>query len=527
VKLALLPAKSVNLLQQLPLLNNPTDAGKSDGGASSGLPDTVKLALSPPKSVNLLQQLPLLKNPTDAGRSDGDASSGLPDTVKLELSPAQSVNLLQQLPLLKNPANTGKSDPTDAGKSDPNDQDKQIQLQFPFVVERSFTTFFHMDSSSMSMYSATHAITQLLPEQMTSLINFYFVPTLEFDLPHAVHDFEALVMKLVTAHLILTAQYSKQRKLTIRSHEFDCRDYYSWDGDLDSARHAVLGMYERPLFHIIGHRARAWHKHGPAVRITVVWHHIIMDVYSEYVIERDICALARGETLLGSNLATYISISRNPLATARIEAHKFTTFSLTPQATCSVMPLVGKVAHSVGMFAAVTREPFGSDIDRLTYFLDAWCECTGQMQGRFGIVTNARTKMDEDASNLIGALLYILEFAYDSTNGQLTPLNGSMDDNQLGMVINMYPTPEKAESIISCMGFADPAAVVAGETEASIQEVMSGALGTDFADVKHLYTEVLSTVDGTCFSGIYPHRWFDGRDEICALQQKLARPQGP
>lgn len=408
-------------------------------------------------------------------------------------------------------------------------------IQFPFVVERSFhpsgtCPFFYMDNANQAMWSATHAVTKFLPDELATKINHYYVPILEFDLPKPVADLEELAQKLLTAHPVLTARYSRERKLVIRSRESNVHEYLSWDEDIKSMRHRILGLYERPLFNIMGHRARTWHKHGPAVRITVSWHHVVMDAYSEYLIERDVCALALGETLAEANLAGYKAIADNPIAKVEPETqHSVPTFSLRQRVSCSLMPMVEHVRHSAGMFVAVSYQPFKSDMERLTYFLDSWCECTGQLQGRFGLVTNARTKVDEDTSNLIGALLYNLEFTYDSTDGKLTPLQASMGDSQPGMVINMYPTPDTAADIVNRMAFPDPKRVISGDPEACLNDsLFSGAFGTDFADGKHLYVECLSTgngTEGTFFLGIYPNKWFDGNEEIRALQRKLSRSQ--
>jgi acyl-CoA synthetase (AMP-forming)/AMP-acid ligase II len=406
--------------------------------------------------------------------------------------------------------------------STPMQERPKVDVNFPFTCEKSFHTFFHMEGTSVPMYRAAHAITKYMPEQTTALLNFYFVPTLEIDLDRPLQDLEGMVAELIRAHPILRARYNEKQDIIIPAAATDAAEYCSWDQDLRKVRQSILKMYDCPLFHIIAHRSRAWHRHGPAHRVTVVWHHIVMDTHSEQLIKRDILALLRGESLVDADLSLYHVVAQHSAAKPRTTPHPFNTFSLPRTASCSVMNISGSVAHTVTSMVAVSRRPFTQGLDKVRFFLDAFCEVTGQLKGRCGLVTNARTHVDRDASNLMGALLYNLEYSYDSTSGELLALGCSLSDGEPSLAINMHPEEDDAMSIISRMGFKDPEKALAGVTENCIKQNFVGACGVNFAKGTHLYVECLEVSDATLFTAIYSDALFDGLETMRALHERLS-----
>merc|ERR1712110_62347 len=126
-----------------------------------------------------------------------------------------------------------------------------------------------------------------------------------------------------------------------------------------------------------------------------------------------------------------------------------------------------------------------------------------------------------DASNLMGALLYNLEYSYDSTSGELLALGCSLSDGEPSLAINMHPEEDTAMSIIGRMGFKDAEQAVAGVTESCIKQNFSGAFGVDFAKGAHLYVECLEVSDATLFTAIYSDALFDGLETMRALHGRL------
>ena len=102
---------------------------------------------------------------------------------------------------------------------------------------------------------------------------------------------------------------------------------------LDGVRYTILRMYDCPVFHLVGHEQQeeatggecavlrlVGHRRqeedtcGPVVRATVVWHHVVMDAYSNNIIRRDVAALAREEALQPANLRVYAGLAVDLLA---------------------------------------------------------------------------------------------------------------------------------------------------------------------------------------------------------------------
>merc|ERR1711976_1153539 len=97
------------------------------------------------------------------------------------------------------------------------------------------------------------------------------------------------------------------------------------------------------------------------------------------------------------------------------------------------------VVHTMRVMVAVSYHDFKSDMDRARFFLDAFCASTGQPQGTFGLVTNARARANVDASSLVGALIYNLAYSYDATTGEMASL-GTACDALSGLTLNLHDT---------------------------------------------------------------------------------------
>jgi len=306
----------------------------------------------------------------------------------------------------------------------------------------------------------------------------------------------------------------------------EAKDYCSWDASIDEARHAILGMYDRPLFRLVGHRKRAWHTAGPAVSVTVLWHHVISDGHSDDVVKRDINALVRGETLRQADLTGYHVCAMHPLAKPALQpvcSGVGDMFSLPRRAGCDFGPFRSKVFHSVCMMAAVSRRPFAQDVDRARFFLDAFCATTGQMRGRLGLLTNARTQVNRDLSNLIGALLFHVEYSYDSTTGTLESL-GRATDAASGLGINVHGAYGNltAPELLSKYGFEHSERICAGDPTCSMKTIPSGAFGANFGAGEGFYVECFSVADATVFLTIYPDALFDGMEVTRELHRRLS-----
>jgi hypothetical protein len=177
------------------------------------------------------------------------------------------------------------------------------------------------------------------------------------------------------------------------------------------------------------------------------------------------------------------------------------------------------------MMAAISRRPFAEDVDRALFFLDTFCAVTGQLRGRLGLLTNARTQVDRDVSDLIGALLFHVEYSYDSTTGTLESL-GHATDAASGMGINVHSAYRdfEATEVLSKLGFAQSDRVCAGDPASSTKTILSGALGANFLAGEGLYVECFSVADATIFLTIYPDAVFDGREVIRHLHRGLSAP---
>mmetsp|Transcript_172704 Transcript_172704/g.553539 ORF Transcript_172704/g.553539 Transcript_172704/m.553539 type:complete len:1016 (-) Transcript_172704:503-3550(-) len=416
-------------------------------------------------------------------------------------------------------------------------QDKDDgEVQFPFVVGRTISTLFHFDNIDPGLYMATHKALRTLPAARRELMYSQFVPSFEVQLENPMHDLEELVAKLLEAHPILLARCSRQRQLVIPSAAARAREYCSWDTCVSDARYAILGMYSRPLFHIVGHSEPILsgtrkvpfacsclpHEHGPAVRMTVVWNHIIMDGFSEGILRRSIAKLAREKVLEPTNLRVYDALANHPLAMPVMKVHTFDKFSLPRRQACSLRHIRGKVVHTARMMAAVSFHAFDSDMDRAHFFLDAFCKVTGQTKGRFGLVTNARARVDVDASDIVGALIYNVEYSYDSSAGKLECL-GNACDAKSGLAFNMHNqyadmTPE---GLVEVLGFKHPTKVAAGDVDASVVQSVVGAMGANFVAGDGLYAECLPVVGATVFFAIYPDTNFKAQSIIRSLHQRL------
>jgi len=246
-----------------------------------------------------------------------------------------------------------------------------------------------------------------------------------------------------------------------------------------------------------------------------------MDDFSETILRRDVAAIIRGEQVQPPDLTMYTRIARHPLRAELIEPHPFQPFTLAPKLHCNPFFNRSKIAHTVTLFAAVSKKKIESDTERLRDFLDSWCGVTMQEAGRLGLVTNARAKVEEDATSLIGALLYTLEWTYDSTTRTLAPLNCSINEDAPGLVVNTYSTHKKAEELVAEMGFASPHDIVAGSTKGAIRQEFAGTLGVNFSEGNQVLVECVSAVDATVYIGIYNTSMYDAHEQVRSLQHRL------
>jgi len=221
-----------------------------------------------------------------------------------------------------------------------------------------------------------------MPKSSLSIVFSYFVPRVEIELEHPVDDLVGLVAKLIEGHPILRARYSYTRELIIPAADSSANNvgvYCSWDVPPERPGMAIMQMYECPLCHIIGHR-KPNQKLGPAVSITVLWHHIISDAHSDDIVKRDIKALARGESLQPANLSAYAACSQHSLAKptplAQISGRwcDEPKFRLPHKACCKVKRISGLLVHTVCMSVAVSQRVFDSDVDKARFFLDGFCQ---------------------------------------------------------------------------------------------------------------------------------------------------------
>jgi acyl-CoA synthetase (AMP-forming)/AMP-acid ligase II len=408
----------------------------------------------------------------------------------------------------------------------------KVVARLPFLVERTISTFFHMDGVEPHMYVAAHKFVPLVPATSLRPAFFYFVPCVEIELEHPVNDLFGLAAKLIQAHPILRSRYSYKRELIIPAEESSPTDvgiYCSWDAPVNPLRLAIMKMYECPLFHIIGYR-KPNHSEGPAVSITVLWHHLISDAHSDDIVKRDINMLASGASLNPANLSAYAACSQHSLAKPTLSEKvrgrwcDEPKFALPLKPRCDITNISGRVVHTLCVSVAVSRRVFDQDTDKARFFLDHFCSATGQFRGRLGLLTNARSKVDEDASSLIGALIYSEEYAYDWDSSTLEPLGRATDPNSC-LVINVQNSYRDlpAEEIIARLGYDHCDRVVAGDPAFSIrQRAMSGGLGINFGAGESLYVECMAVRDATIFLTMYPDTMFDGLDTIRFLQQYLA-----
>merc|ERR1712151_1056798 len=56
-------------------------------------------------------------------------------------------------------------------------EEEETEVSLPLVLERTISTFFHMDGVDPRMYAIVHAFTRFLPESSAAPMNFYYVPS--------------------------------------------------------------------------------------------------------------------------------------------------------------------------------------------------------------------------------------------------------------------------------------------------------------------------------------------------------------
>lgn len=398
------------------------------------------------------------------------------------------------------------------------------EVQFPFVIPRTISTLFHFDNIEPHMYGASHRAMKAIPKTTQALMYSEFVPSFEVELEKPVSDLVKLVAQLLEAHPILHAKYSDTRTLIIQSRTVKAHTFCSWDRNLDDARYDIMGLYNAPLFHLVAHRrGGVKEKKGPAVRMTVVWNHLIMDAYSGRILERDIQALARGEQLKRTNLRTYLVLADNPLAKPTVKEHPFPPFSLPKRRSYGWRAMRGKVIHTMRLMVAVTHRSFDTDMDRARYFLNAFAAVSGQSRGRFGMVTNARARVSVDASNVVGALIYNADYSYDSGTGEIKALDHARDA-RTGLGFNMHDSFAGMQpvEVLARIGVKNPEKAAQGDVDASVVRSFTGVLGANFADGEGFYVECLPVAGATIFRGMYPDALLKAKTLIQSLQQRLA-----
>jgi len=174
------------------------------------------------------------------------------------------------------------------------------------------------------------------------------------------------------------------------------------------------------------------------------------------------------------------------------------------------------------LMVAVSHRTFESDMDRVRFFLDAFCAVSGQSRGRFGLVTNARAKVNVDASNLIGALIYNAEYSYDSATGEIKALDNAANA-KTGVGFNMHDSfaGKAPEEVLSEMGVKHIDKVIQGDVDFSVVRSFTGVFGANFADGEGFYIECLPVVGATIFRGMYPDALLKAKSMVRALQQRL------
>lgn len=248
-----------------------------------------------------------------------------------------------------------------------------------------------------------------------------------------------------------------------------------------------------------------------------------MDAYSARVLQRDIAALARNETVKAANLRAYIALADHPLAKPVALNHPFCQFSLPRRKSFSWRGIRGRVVHTMRQMTAVSHRTFDSDMDRARFFLNAFCAVTGQSRGRFGLVTNARAKVSVDASELVGALIYNAEYSYDSGTGEMKAL-GTACDARTGLGFNMHDSfaGMKPVEVLLKLGVKHADKVVSGDVDFSVVRSFTGVLGANFADGEGFYVECLPVDGATIFRGMYPDALLKAKSIIQNLHLRLS-----
>jgi len=242
-----------------------------------------------------------------------------------------------------------------------------------------------------------------------------------------------------------------------------------------------------------------------------------MGDYSEAILRRDIHSLIRGQAVAQPDLSMYTRIARNPVRAIPTTPHPYVPFMLTPN-----LHRRRSLTYSITMFAAVSKTIIRNDTDRLRDLMGSWCGVINQERGRFGVVTNARAKLDEDASSLIGALLYTLEYSYDAQARILTPLNCGVDEDAPGLVINTFSTERKAADVLLQYSFTNADEIISGSTPMPIKEEFAGMMGVKFSEGAPLLIECVAAADFTVYVGMYNSAMYDALEQVRALQLCLA-----
>jgi len=253
-----------------------------------------------------------------------------------------------------------------------------------------------------------------------------------------------------------------------------------------------------------------------------VWNHIISDAYSGKVIARDIAAWAGGAVIQTANVHAYSTLSEHPLARPVVDEHGFKPFVLPARRPYGIRALRGKVIHTMRTMVAVARRDFDSDMERLRFFLDAFCASTGQPQGTFGLVTNSRARANVDTSNLVGALIYNSEYSYDCATREIKSL-GTARDGKSGLALNLHDTFAGmfVEDALPKLGVKNADQVAQGSARHSIVRCCTGACGANFAAGEGFYIECLPVVGATIFRGLYPDTLLNAKSIVWDLHQRL------
>merc|ERR1712032_690269 len=138
------------------------------------------------------------------------------------------------------------------------------------------------------------------------------------------------------------------------------------------------------------------------------------------------------------------------------------------------------------------------------------------------MVTNARAKVDVDASSLVGALLYHAEYSFDSATGEIKAL-GNACDARSGLGFNMHSAFAEMSlaEVLSDIGVRHADKVAHGDADSSVVKSFTGVLGANFADGNGFYVECLPVVGATIFRGMYPDVLLKAKSMVRALQQRF------